>query len=270
MVFQTLFNFLSPKQQQQKPQRQQQQQQNVPKPPLQQTSAMFVQKRKQQQKNNGQQQTRQQQTKQTKVDFIPKQNLPPIQQTSSSFQQQQFQTTSQLADAITQQVNKQTRSSGQQLSQMQKQKVKQTQMQQARNAHAQLLSYASQARSLLDEIKGLLRTRQVQTQQSKRQAQKVKNDANTIIAELGLLLEQISGIRTVQQKHIRQLQQLKTTLLVQAQGLRSHDQTNKKVIQHVTPDGNRLKISVDVKPDTKCCVAQALGQKTRYLRNNNF
>jgi hypothetical protein len=225
----------------------------VQKPPLQQTSSMFVQKKQQtRQGQTQQQQTRQGQTQQTQTQqvlaFVPKQNLPPMKETS-----QELATTSQLADAITQQVSQQARQSGQQLAQRQK-VLTPSQLRQARNAHAQVLSYSSQARSLLNDIRKLMSARQSQTQQSKRQAQKAKKDAKEIVAELRVLLEQIAAIRQqsqqVQKRHIRQLQQIKTTLIAQAQGVVA-DKSSKKVIQHnITPEGNKLRISVDIKPET--------------------
>ena len=125
----------------------------------------------------------------------------------------------------------------------------------------------------VDEIRKLVSARQTQTKQSKQQLQKARKDANTILTELRVLLEELAAIRQqnrqIQQRHIRQLQQIKTTLIAQAQGLRplrQQQNTSTKIIQHITPDGNKFKIAVDIKPDTKCCIAKALGQKTRLVR----
>jgi PAX-interacting protein 1 len=278
-MLQAVVNFFRPKDKQQVQQQQQQGGQikqfpKVQKPPLQQTKNVFVQ---QQQTKNQQQQGKnqqQQQQQQGVVQFVPKQNMPSLTQRSQSLTGQQLTTASQLTDAITRQVNQQARQSGQQLAQAQKQKMKQTQLQQARNAHAQVLSYASEARSLLNEIKQIVSARRAQTQQgrlqaqrvkaqtqqSKLQAQRVKKDVATMVAELRLLLDQISTIRQqgqrVQNRHIRQLQQIKRTLLSQCK--MPIAQCNKNVIQHITPYGNKLKIAVDIKQDikqnTKCGV----------------
>lgn len=271
-MLKAITDFFSPKQQTTQTQ---QIATKVQKTPYQQTSSLFVLKKQQGQQQQTktqrgqQQQTRTQQGQQQKAtNFVPTQNLPPMKMTS-----QQLTTTTQLADAITQQVNQQARQSGQQLAVKQK-TLTPSQLQQARNAHAQVLSYASQARSLLDEIRKLVSARQTQTQQSKRQLQKARKDANTILAELRVLLEELAAIRQenrqIQQRHIRQLQQIKTTLLAQAQGLRPlrHQQqgSSTKVIQHITPDGNKFKIAVDIKNDAKCCVAKALERQTRVVR----
>lgn len=249
-----IVNFLSPKE---KTQQQVKRQQLVQKP------QQVVQK--------------QQQVVEKQQQFVPKQNMPVLKQTSQTLhgtqgqkQQEQFKTTTQLTDAITQQVNKQARQSRQQLAQMQHLGLKQAQLEQAKKAHSDILSYATQARTLLEDIRAIVNKRQQQNKQMKRQTQKIKNNANVIVVELRNVLEQMSSLRQqnkrVQQKHIRQLQNIKTTLLDQGLLVPSQQVSNKKVVQHITPDGNKFRISVDVKPDAKCCIAQALGQRNMFKK----
>jgi len=221
-------------------------------------------------KKQGQQvQTKQQQV----ADFVPqgKMDVPPLRQTSSLFQQkqQQLATADQLSDAIVKQVNTQTQQSRQQVAQAKKQQVDKQKLEQAQRAHEQILGYARQIRSLLsqvNEMRQINKLRQQQTQQSKRKMKKAETDASAVVAELRSLLDQIANARQqtrrTQQSHIRQLEQLKTTLIAQAEGLKPA-QSNKKVVQYDTPDGNKVRIQLAVRPDSKCCVAQSLAQKTR-------
>jgi hypothetical protein len=235
-----------------------------------------VQVKQQQTKRQGQQQqTKQQVQQQQVVDFIPqgKMEMPPLRQTSSLFQQaqqkqQQLTTADQLSDAIVQQVNKQTQQSRQQLAQAKKQQVDKQKLEQAQLAHEQILGYARQIRSLLsqiNEMRQINKIRQQQTQQNKRKIKKAETDATSIVAELRSLLDQMATARQqtrrTQQSHIRQLENLKTTLIAQAEGLKPA--SNKKVVQYDTPDGNKVRIQLAVRPDSKCCVAQSLAQKTR-------
>lgn len=238
-----------------------------------------------QQKQSGQQTkqvSQQQQQQQQATDFVPQgkmQQLPPLKETSSLFQpKQSFQTSDQLAQEIIHQTDKQTQQSRQRLQQFKKDGLSQEKISQAEQAHQQILRNARQIKSLLADITETMqmnhlkqqqhnrikqqqnnRVRQ-QTQQNKRVLKKMEKESEELITELRNVLEQMMFARQQSRRsqlaHIRQLQQVKTNLLQQ-------QVMNKKTVQYDTPQGNKVRIQLSVKPDSKCCVAQSLAQKTR-------
>ena len=232
-----------------------------PTPTQQGQSKVLQQKQQRQQKQQGQDKP---------LPFVPTHNLPPIKMSSQMLDAQ----TATFADALQKQVNPQARQSGQQLAIHQK-TLTPSQLQQARQAHAKVLSYASQARSLLEDIRELTQTRRSQDQQVKLQLQKTRKDAHSIMTKLKTLMEEFVVIRQqnrqIQKRHVNQLQQIKTALLAQVQGIHNRPvlgqqqqqqkKSSTKIIQHTTQDGNKFKIAVNIQPDAKCCVAQALKTK---------
>lgn len=225
------------------------------------------QQQQQQVKQTGGQQQQQQQ--QVKV------QMPPLKETSSLFEpvKKQFQESDQLTDAIVQQVNKQAQQSRQQVAQAKKQQLSEEKIQQVQKAHEQILGYARQIRTLLSQIREMRQThltRQQQVQQNRRRIKKAEQDAVLVVGQLRDLLEQIAvnrqQSRRAQLSHIRQLQQLKTNLLAE-EFQPIQQRINKKMIQYDTPQGNKVRVQLSVHPDSKCCVAQSLAQKTRlHLR----
>ena len=236
------------------------------------------QQQKQKQVGGQQQQVKQdggQQQQQVKQQQQIKVQMPPLKETSSLFEpvKKQFQESDQLTDAIVQQVNKKAQQSKQQVAQAKKQQLPEEKIQQVQKAHEQILGYARQIRTLLSQIREMRQTnltRQQQAQQNRRRIKKAEQDAVLIVGQLRHLLEQIAvnhqQSRRAQLSHIRQLEQLKTNLL--AQEFRPVQQKiNKKMIQYDTPQGNKVRVQLSVHPDSKCCVAQSLAQKTRlHLR----
>jgi hypothetical protein len=279
-----ILNFFNPKapQQQQKKQQVvvQQKKQQQQKPPENSMLDFFKSKPTKQQVVVQQQQ---QQKKQGVLDFLtPKQQkivvqqqqqkpMPPLKERSHIFQPiQQFQVADQVANQVIDQatkdivkhVQKQTQQSRQQLANITKQQDEKK-VEQARKAHQQILEYSHKIRSLLAEIQEAYQLGRIQTQQTSNRLKKKEREAMHIISELKSVLEQINltrqQTRKAQQSHIRQLQQLKQTLVPLDQKL------NRKVVQHITPDGNKMRIQVNVHPDSKCCVANSLSQQSRTL-----
>lgn len=236
------------------------------------------QQTKQQTRQNGQQQTKQVSQQQQQVaDFVPQgkmQQLPPLKETSSLFQpKQSLQTSDQLTQQIVRQADKQTQQSRQRLQQLKKDGLSPKKILQAEQAHQQILRNARQIKSLLADITQAMqmnrvkqqqhrRIKQQQTQQNKRVLKKMENESEQLITELRTVLQQMmvarQQTRRSQLAHIRQLQQVKTNLLQQ-------QVMNKKTVQYDTPQGNKVRIQLSVRPDSKCCVAQSLAQKTRVL-----
>lgn len=262
MVLGGFFNFLSPSTTQTQQAGQQQ----------------IKQAGQQQLKQTGQQQQRKQQLAQQQVaDFVPQgkmQELPPLKETSSL-----FQPTDQLAQAIVKQADKQTQQSRQRLQQLKKQEqISDDKLLQAKEAHQQILRNARQIKSLLADITEKIQLNKIeqqetkrarqqqqnkirqQTQQNKRVLKKMETESAELISELRSVLQKMTSPRKqtlrLQSAQVRQLQQVKQNLLQQ-------DLMNKKTVQYNTPQGNKVRIQLSVRPDTKCCVAQSLAQKTR-------
>lgn len=249
--------------------------------PKQQQQQKVIGQVKQQQvigQNKQQQQVIGQQTKPT---FIPS---PPLKETSTLFAipSQQLITSDQLSDAIIQQAKQQAQKSRKQLGQIKQQqqqlgqkrqaqqivRIQQEKLEQTTKAHQQILGYVSQVRSLLEEIKTLRDTNVAQSQQSRNRLRQTRAEMTDLEEKLRDLHAQMTNARQqtnkTQKSHIRQLQGIKTTLLAQAEGLRPvQEKVNKKMIQYATPDGNKMRIQLSIHPDTKCCVAQSMAQKTR-------
>jgi hypothetical protein len=125
----------------------------------------------------------------------------------------------------------------------------------------------------MSEIKGM-RQEQVakaeQAQQSRRRLKDREEQASVIVAGLRDVLRQMLAVRQqgkrAQSSHLRQLRQIKQDILGGVQ-TRQNERPNKKVVQYNTPDGNRVRVQLQVNPKAKCCVAQSLAQKTRIIRN---
>lgn len=219
--------------------------------------------------------------------FNPKQQgqqtkqLPPLAQTSMLFggqqakqqgqqakQLDQQQTNEVLADAIADRVKQQAQQSRQQLHQLRRQQATKAVVADAEQAHAQVLDYARQARALLAEIKeasGQVGVRRQQAQQGRRLLKKREAEAAEVVGKLRAVLGQMMAKRQqgqrAQASHLRQLRQIRQDLIDQVAAA----QPNKKVVQYDTQDGNKVRVQLSLHPDAKCCVAQSLGQKTRFL-----
>lgn len=269
MVFEGIANFFNPDTTQKAKQQTQQakQQFQQAKQQAQQGRQQFQQAKQQAQQGRQQAQQAQQQTnKQVQ--------MPPLKETSGLFgqdkKQQQFKTSDQLSDAIIDQIKQQAQQSRQQLTQLKDQQASQQKIDQAKKAHEQLLGFARQAKTLLNQIKDMREINTASQQQDRQRLRQTKEQANEIVSGLRALFEQVAAHKkqtmSKQQTYIRQLKQLKqfkqSLLSQQTLG----QKTNKKSIQYQTPDGNKLRIQVAIQPDSKCCVAQSLAQKAKVPR----